>query len=633
LADGQADAVLGRVESRTTLPAQFWNALLTTGRLYSEKDIAILRTAVPILQFARARLSEFSDHGPNHAFRVKAFASQVGHVLGLSQTEHMLLRAGVLFHDVGNAVDRKTHHTISQKTVKDLTAQGKLPLTPKEAEVVGLLCLWHRSEYNPDHCDELENGETVRTGLMASVLRVTDAMDIDHRRSDYSERFANVLKMFFPQELPYWTSLEEIHGVRIRCTPSVNLQVFMREMIHDNLQVAMLRGDLDSTPLDWSMQEIVTRNETSGGSDSVAAAGAGKKSQPALLVFPFEPNSLVMAALSRKHLADDGYQIELLCYPDTAGGTAWLWGEVLPETDQADYARLVVIGDRPDPNITTQLLETIEGWQASNALVSLLNRHEANWPRLPDLLERGVDVVLGGDWAYFWGNSISQTDLAWGRIAALCTRDTSQSTVGLTAEEQAVTKGLLKMVYDAALQPADDLDSWLALVEPILDQIAADNWAFFAQRADGFAEKYATTTTPGVVDGRVLRFEGIPGAFLPFEQAPGAFPHAYYWALEAGIERHGRAPERGVKFNVPYAIAAWPSTDPAGDVGQGTGGENVEILALNHWLDEDAAPIRFLYPSDLGPVPGGNESTLQVRMPALEAEILVRALVDACNQW
>jgi hypothetical protein len=59
----------------------------------------------------------------------------------------------------------------------------------------------------------------------------------------------------------------------------------------------------------------------------------------------------------------------------------------------------------------------------------------------------------------------------------------------------------------------------------------------------------------------------------------------------------------------------------------------MEILALNHWLDEDAVPIRFLYPSDLGPVPGGNESTLQVRMPALEAGILVRALVDACNQW
>lgn len=620
LPDGRADAVMGRAKSRTTLPAQLWHVLLATGRLYSEKDIAVLRTAVPILQFARARLSEFSDHGPGHAFRVKAFASQLGYVLGLSQTEHMLLWAGALFHDIGNAVDRGAHHTISQETVKNLTAQGKLPFAPKEAEVVGLLCRWHRREYDPDRCDELENGEMVRTGLMASVLRVTDAMDIDHRRSDYSERFANVLKMFFPQELPYWTSLEEILGVRIRCTPTVNLQVYMREMIQDNMQVAMLRGDLDSTPLDWSVQEVVTRNGIPEGSDPVTEARVGRKSQPALLVFPFEPNSLVMAALSRKHLADDGYQVELLCYPDTAGGTAWLWGEVLPEANPSDYARLVVIGDRPDPNITARLLGTVERWQASNTQVSLLNRHEANWPRVPDLLERGVDVILGGDWAYFWGDNISRTDLAWGRVAALCTRDPSQSTVGLTAEEQAVTKGLLKMVYDAARQPADDLDGWLALARPILDHVETDNRAFFAQQADGFAETYATTT-PGVVEGRVLRFEGTPGGFLPFEQAPGAFAHAYYWALEVAIERHGRAPERGIKFNVPYAIAAWPD------------GDELQILALNHWLDEDAVPIRFLYPSDLGPVPGGNESTLQVRMPALEAEILMRALVDGCNQW
>jgi hypothetical protein len=150
-----------------------------------------------------------------------------------------------------------------------------------------------------------------------------------------------------------------------------------------------------------------------------------------------------MAALSRKHLTDDGNQVELLCYPDTAGGAAWLWGEVLPKAD------------------------------------------------------------------------------------------------------------------------------------PILDQVAADNRAFFAQRADGFVETYATTTTPGVVDGRVLRFERIPGGFLPLEQAPGAFAHAYYCALEAA-----------------------------------------------------AVLIRLLYPSDLGPVSGGNESTLQVCMSALEAEIPVRALVD-----
>jgi hypothetical protein len=345
------------------------------------------------------------------------------------------------------------------------------------------------------------------------------------------------------------------------------------------------------------------------------------KSLPALLVFPFEPNSLVMAALSRNHLSADGYQVELLCYPDTAGGTAWLWGQVLPETDPAGYDRLVVIGDRPDPDITTQLLETIERWQAGDTPVSLLNRHEANWSRLPDLLKRGVDVVLGGDWAYFWGDEISQSDLAWGRIAALCTRDPSQSTVGLSRMERSVTKGLLKVVYDAASNPAANLDGWVALAEPILDQIEADNRSFFSQQSDSFVEKYTATSTPGTVDGRVLRFDPMPGAFLSVEQAIGAFPHAYYWALEAAIERHGRALESGIKFNTPYAIAVWPNDD------------EVQMLAINHWLDENVVPIRFLYPSDLGPVPGGNECTVQARMPALEAEIVVRSLVDACNQW
>lgn len=88
-ADGQADAVLGRIERRTTLPAQLWHALSATDRLHSDRDIATLRTAVPILQFARARLVEFADHGPGHALRVKSFASQLGYVMGLSQTEQL----------------------------------------------------------------------------------------------------------------------------------------------------------------------------------------------------------------------------------------------------------------------------------------------------------------------------------------------------------------------------------------------------------------------------------------------------------------------------------------------------------------------------------------------------------------
>ena len=608
LVNGQVEAVIGRARGRVTLPAQLWHALLTTDRLYSEQDIATLRTAIPILQLARARLVSFADHGPGHVLRVKSFAGQLGCILGLSEFEHGLLRAAALFHDVGNIVDREQHHVISQETVLRLTADGALPFTPQEAELVGLLCRWHRCEYDPGRNDEL-SGLSVRTGLLASILRVADAMDLDHRRSDYPARWFEVLRFFFPESLHWWTSLEEVTGVRIRCTPAVELQIFTREDVKDNVLIDLLRNDLAGTPFPWALRQIPVQGGRSGGSarpEQASKPGNGS----ALLAFPFEPHSVVMAALSRKNLAAAGYAVELLCYPDTAGGPGWLWSELLPGIPPQDYRRLVIIGDRPDPVVTPQLLRTVQNWQQAGVLASVLNRHEASWARLPALLQRGVEAVLGGDWAYFWGEPASQSDVAWGRIAGLCTRDPNQSTVGLTDEEEAVTKGLLKTVYDAAGQPATDTDGWAALVRPILDRIQADDRVFFSEQAAGFAAALATGVEPGRVEGRVLHFEAVPGRFT----------HSCYWALEAAIERHGRALERGICFKAPYAIATWPE------------GDEVELLAINHWREEEATPIRFLYPGDLGPPPAGNECTIQVRLPAAQAEEIVRRLLDACNR-
>jgi hypothetical protein len=606
LANGQIEVIIGRAKGRTTLPAQLWQALATTDRLYSEQDIATLRTAIPILQFARARMVEFADHGLGHALRVKSYASQLGHVMGLNPTEQGLLRAAALFHDVGNAVGRERHNILSQETVIRLTADGELPFSAEEAEVVGLLCRWHRSEYAPNQVDHL-GGEVVRTGLLASILRVADAMDIDQRRSDYSDRFYRMLQFFFPHQLPFWTSLKEILGVRVCCTPAVQLQVLTVGKVTANLQIAMLREDLDSTPLGWAIREIAVDE---AGAERYPAPPGQEKGQ-ALLVFPFEPHSLIMAALSRKHLVAAGAEIELLCYPDTAGGPAWLWGQVLPEIDPGKYDRLVVIGDRPDDGATAHLLEAARRWRDSGVTVSLLNRYEANWSRLPALLELGVEAMLGGDWAYFWGDAPSQADMAWGRIAALCTRDPTQSTVGLTEQEQAMTQGLLKVVYDS--QPANDTAGWGAVATPILDLIQAANWGYFAGQAAGFAATYALpdpASAADLVEGRVLRFE----------QSPGRYRHASYWALEAAIERHGRALERGISFKAPYAIATWPE------------GDEVELLAINHWREEAATPIRLLYPSDLGPPPAGNECTIQVRLPAAQADEFVRRLLEACNR-
>jgi hypothetical protein len=605
--DGQYQVRLGRSRHRT-LPPKLWRSLLTSDRLYSDQEIATLNTSIPFLQFARARLGQFADHGYGHALRVKSFATQLGYLVGLTQTERHLLRAAALFHDVGNAVDRSKHNSISQQAVLDLTASGELPFTQSEAELIGLLCRWHRGEYEPDRRDRLD-GELIHTGFLASILRVSDALDIDQRRFDYTERLMRVLEYFYPQELPFWTSHTEILGVRIQCRPDLALQVFVREEaeIEKNVQIIGLREDLRSTPLDWSIELIPVRDAQTGPA-SARAEG------PALMVFPFEPHSLVMAALTHRQLCTAGAHVELFCYPDTPGGSAWLW-QVLSELSPECYARLVVIGDRPDPMALQARQSVVERWQQASARVSLLNRHEGNWSALYALRRVGAEIILGSDWAFFSGQNVGRLDLAWGRIAALCTRDPTLPVVGLALEEMAVTRGLLKTVYDAASRPADDSTGWSALAEPILDRIAGNDrdagWNYFLEQSADFSSTWGRVVVPSRVAGRVLLFE----------DSPSVAPQSNYWVLEAAIEAHGRTLERGISFNSPYAMAV-----------RHVENDIVELLAINHWREEKAIPIRLLCPPDLDPPPAGHEGCVLLALPARRAQVIVQSLIDACNQ-
>lgn len=606
VAEGRLAVRLGRTRRRT-LPARLWPALTASNRLYSTQEIMTLRTVVPILQFARAKLSEFADHGPGHVFRVKSFATQLGYLVGLSSVEQHLLRAGALFHDVGNIIDRVRHHIISQETVERLTAQGQLPFSQREAALIGLLCRWHRKEYDPQRHDDWD-GQTIRTGLLASLLRVADAMDIDQRRVDYSAQFMQILHFFYPEELPYWHSLAEILGVRIRGGDQVILQVLTQGVIAENMQVTMLEKDLAQTPLPWSVQVVpVVAAPT-------VAESTGQRGRT-LLVCPFDPHSLIMAALSRHHLQLAGFTVDLLCYPDSLE-PGWPWREALLLYAPGDFVQLVSIGERPDVTIPTTMMATINRWQERGVTVCLLNRHEAHWAHLPQWLAARVEVTVGGDWAYFWGDVVTPQALLWARVAALCTRDPTQSTVGLTDLEQILTQGLLNMVYAVLRQPPADLTGWHDAAVAILDRIAgsdrsfggAEQQAWFSEQATAFADTYIGEPVTIQVHGKVLVVEGA------------TFPPAAYWLLEAAIERQGRALERGICFRTPYALAIWPD------------GDGVELLAINHWREEAAVPIRLLYPTELSPMPDGNESTVRLRLPPAQAQSVVAALIAACNQ-
>jgi len=620
---GAIEASLGRTRRRT-LPARLWPALQTTHRLFSAQEIITLRMAVPIVQFARARMGEYTDHGPGHILRVKNFATQLGYVLGLTPSEHHLLRAAALFHDVGNILDRARHHIISQETVEKLTANGQLPFSKDEAALIGLLCRWHRKVYDPTRTDRLY-GEIIRTGLLASTLRVADALDSDYRRVDYGPRFKRVLQFFFPEEVPYLDDLTTILGIRICCTPALQLQVFVaaQTVVDASYHIGALRKDVAETPLPCTIQVIESARHRPPSTQPLAhmptlqaAAAAGPA---ALLVTPFDPHSLVMTAISYQQLCAAGYQVVLLVYPDSHGATAWLWEEALADYPASDFAHLVVIGDRPDGASTSARFAAVARWQQSGATVTLLNRHQANWTQLAELLRLGVQTSLGSDWAYFWGDQVDEADLFWGRIAALCTRDPIQSTARLMPEEFLLSQGLLQVSYDtmtaAAQQPPVDSAGWTALAWPILTRIIQDDRPWFAEQAAAFRSTYALLPHSPCVHGNVL--------VVTLGQA--SYGPTIFWGLEQAIEAHGRASDRGLRFTAPYALATWVEPDDR------TTGEVVQLVAISHWREQEATPIRLLYPTELGPAPEGNESAIRVRLPAAQAAQVVQALIRACN--
>lgn len=598
--NGVAEIILGQTRRRA-LPTALLPVLLATDRLYSAQEIAMLRTVVPMLQFARAKMGEFADHGPSHALRVKSYATQLGYVLGLSHTERHLLRAAALFHDVGNAVDRVRHHLISEDTVIKLTEKGELPFNEQEARLIGLLCRWHRADYDPTKLDELRD-QTVHVGKLASILRIADKMDIDRRRYDYSRQFIKVLEFFYPHELPYWRGLEEVLGVRIACGKTLSVQVFTRPNVTDNYQISSLRETLKATPIPTELQVISVQPEEPPKREITG-------DEPlAVIAFPFDPHSLIMAGISRKHLQQAGNLVRMICYADSASGSRWFWNEMLPKLDMNAHRTLVIIGDRP-ANVTADAFRLVEKWREAGVSIHLLNRHEANWERLGDLQARQVNSVLGGDWCYFWGEAATAADIQWGQIAALCSRDPTQTTIGISPDEEQIARGFLNAVQEAALQLPEDMMNWSGQADPLIKRIVNNDWAYFRDQAASFASIYASLE-PTQVEQNVLLYE---------DATSGMSPQVYYWALEAGIESHGRKTDRGIRFRKPYAIASWRD------------GDDVEILAINHWREEEAIPIRFLYPAEFDQVPEGHEGAIRVRVPAERAPAIITGLVNACN--
>jgi exopolyphosphatase/guanosine-5'-triphosphate,3'-diphosphate pyrophosphatase len=132
------------------------------------------------------RLGRRYHFDESHGRKVASFATKLFDDLvkvhGLEPRDRVLLFAAALLHDVGDFVRYEGHHKHSYYVIAHSDIMG---LTPAEREVVANVARYHRkSPPSLDHENFRALAPRLRTKVktMASILRVADAFDREHRQ-------------------------------------------------------------------------------------------------------------------------------------------------------------------------------------------------------------------------------------------------------------------------------------------------------------------------------------------------------------------------------------------------------------------------------------------------------------------
>jgi exopolyphosphatase/guanosine-5'-triphosphate,3'-diphosphate pyrophosphatase len=121
-----------------------------------------------------------------HGEVVARFAMQLfddlGPVHGLGPRDRILLMAAALLHDIGDFVRYEGHHKHSYYVIAHSDIMG---LTPIERDIVANVARYHRKSspsLEHENFRALSREGRAKVKTMASMLRVADALDREHRR-------------------------------------------------------------------------------------------------------------------------------------------------------------------------------------------------------------------------------------------------------------------------------------------------------------------------------------------------------------------------------------------------------------------------------------------------------------------
>ncbi len=493
------------------------------------KEVEVYKASLPYMMAAKdqANAKQMNDHGPLHAQRVHSNAKVLSLIFELTPFENSLLLASALLHDIGMVKNRETHHIVSYDIVKRLSNRGELPFDIVESEIVATLCRWHRKEYERDY---VEPQTGVRVGLLATLLRVSDGMDLDYRRSaDYANR-NQIVEEFFSEQEKHHLSVLNVVALRVVVSSLGNrFDIFLDQFSHANEQVNRLVEELLDAQIPWPIQIVPTHEKL----PQIEVVGVSNKKA---IVFAYcNAHGLISAAITKKQFEASGFETEVVCNFERTVSPGRFWRDHMPHYDFSAFSLVSII----DLHITDEYLERflpiVEqnrhcDWRYSSPLaVSGLN--------IRKMIDAGMAVSFCDERGLFAGSALDRESLFWLKVAGLCNFDDHIMFTMAEKAEYQISKGLRAEIA-RGIEGKCGVDYFAALI----DRVNNNEKAGFIESSMELDANIAMAHIVYEQFGRVLVFEETD-----------ILGRSIYDYIYRAMDAAGILPYEG-EFSAPFAV-------------------------------------------------------------------------------
>jgi len=504
-------------------------------------EMTVLKESLHYMKKANeyANALHMTDHGPLHAQRVYAICRWLGAIFSLTEYESALLQAAALLHDIGMAsADRENHNKESEKLVVTRAQEKFLPFSDEEAALVGKLCLWHRgNDYKNDHIEQCENNE-IRVGLLASILRLSDELDLDYRRTEVdSLEQMELTKKYKKDQLKYHESVLSILGVRIRADKLTKcFELLIDDISGAKLQIERLIKEILGTPLPFPVKILPTKK------NYISTPITHPQKRKAIICAYCNPHGLLTAVLSKMNLKLAGIDAEIICNKEITGNAAVFWKNI-ENINFSNYELAYFIDLHIDSEVISKIEKIILGKYNCKIFISGSTITASNY--VSRLIENGAALLLGDEHALFYADFLTDSMPFWVKVLGMCNFDNHPIQKNTNREIYETTNGLKYAMFNYF---ANGTDSQLS---EIINNIENNCKDFFIERSKCFDVKISTTDVKSITLGRAILIKecnSTPGRFI------------YEWIIHC-IMKNKCLPYENFEFKTPYAIYPVYRTD------------------------------------------------------------------------